>query len=188
MHPLKQYLSDVQESIADFSVRVGVSRQTLYRIINRRQSPKPALARRIVEATGGAVTFDGLFFSDARAGSAAGSAGGEEAALDQRRLKTALAAAVHSLGPRSAPEPPAATVEAAARAAADTYAALLPVAARRGPALLRQALRPVLEETLGELGLPPPSAAAMERGVRLASDLYFGLRRLDRTARRRQRL
>ena len=47
MHPLKQYLHDVDEPLQDFARRVGASRQTLYRIISGRQSPKPALASAI---------------------------------------------------------------------------------------------------------------------------------------------
>ena len=47
MHPLKQYLQDVDEPLQDFARRVGASRQTLYRIISGVQAPKPALAQRI---------------------------------------------------------------------------------------------------------------------------------------------
>ena len=41
MHPLKQYLHDVEETFQDFAARVGVSRQTLYRIVSGAQAPKP---------------------------------------------------------------------------------------------------------------------------------------------------
>ena len=61
MHPLKEYLKAVDEPVRDFAARVGASRQTLYRIIAGAQAPKPILARRIVEATGGAVSMDTLY-------------------------------------------------------------------------------------------------------------------------------
>jgi DNA-binding XRE family transcriptional regulator len=177
MHPLKQYLADVQESVADFGVRVGASRQTLYRIINGRQSPKPALARRIVEATGGAVMFDALFPRPESKGEGRGEIAPlmmrEGAELDHQRLKVALAAVVHHLTAQQAPDPSDRTIEIAAEAAANTYAALRPVTTRQGPDRLTQALRPVLEEILRECADPVPPPGALDRGAQLATDLYY---------------
>lgn len=174
MHPLKQYLSDLQESVADFAVRVGASRQTLYRIINGRQSPKPALARRIVEATGGAVSLNDLFEPDpARATILAmptAQAGGE---LDNHRLKLALSIVFNHLTTKDAPDPPDGAIAMAAEATVNTYAALAPVTTRQGQARLTQALRPVLEEILRECADPVPPSGAIDRGAQLATELYF---------------
>ncbi len=174
MHPLKRYLSDLQESVADFSARVGASRQTLYRIINGRQSPKPALARRIVEATGGAVSLGDLFEPDAAQGKILPlPAGRNELELDNHRLKLALAIVFNHLTAQGAPDPPERSVAIAAEAAANTYAALRPVTTRQGPARLTQALRPVLEEILRECADPVPPAGAIDRGAQLATELYY---------------
>ncbi len=174
MHPLKRYLSEIQESVTDFSARVGASRQTLYRIINGQQSPKPALARRIIEATGGAVSLDDLFAGDAGCGAVlAMPTDRMDAALDNHRLQLALAIVFNHLTTQGAPDPPDRSFEIAAEAAANTYAALHPVTTRQGPARLTQALRPVLEEILREYADPIPPAVAIDRGADLATELYF---------------
>ena len=174
MHPLKQYLAQLQESVTDFSTRVGASRQTLYRIINGRQTPKPALARRIIEATGGAVTLDDLFTGEAVRGKVLpmplDRAEGE---IDNHRLRLALAIVFNHLTAQDALDPPDRTFEIAAEAAANTYAALRPVTTRQGPARLTQALRPVLEEILREYADPVPPIGAIDRGAELATELYF---------------
>ncbi len=174
MHPLKQYLTDLQESVTDFSVRVGASRQTLYRIINGRQSPKPALARRIVEATGGAVSLNDLFeCSGAQAAILSLPVERADSELDNHRLKLALAIVFNHLTAQDAPDPPPRSIAIAAEAASNTYAALSPVTTRQGPARLTQALRPVLEEILRECADPVPPGPAMDRGARLATELYY---------------
>ncbi len=172
MHPLKKYLSDLQEPVADFSARVGVSRQTLYRIINRKQSPKPALARRIVEATGGAVSLSDLW------GVSTGKivpfpVAQGETVLDNHRLKLALSIVFNHLTAQGVPDPPDLSIAIAAEAAANTYAALSRVTTRQGPARLTQALRPVLEEILRECADPVPPAVAIDRGAQLATELYY---------------
>ena len=174
MHPLKQYLADLQESVTDFSVRVGASRQTLYRIINGRQSPKPALARRIVEATGGAVSLDDLFVGGGgEATILSWPAEPADTALDNHRLKLALAIVFNHLTAADAPDPPSQAIAIAAEAISNTYAALSPVTTRQGPARLTQALRPVLEEILRECADPVPPQGAIDRGAQLATELYY---------------
>ena len=182
MHPLKQYLKDMQESVSDFAARVGASRQTLYRIINGRQSPKPALARRIVEATGGAVSLDALFSGpdEPRGKIIALRAGGDDEGLDHHRLKLALAIVINHLTAPDAPDPADRAIEIAAEAAANTYAALRPVTTRQGPDRLTQALRPVLEEILRECADPVPPPGAMDRGAELATELYYQSWRFER--------
>ena len=174
MHPLKQYLSDVNESIQDFGTRVGASRQTLYRIIHGQQAPKPALARRIVEATGGDVTFEVLYpGSGANNGEVIDLAGENSAdAPDHERLRLALAIVVNHLTPQDAASVPDDTVAIAAEAVANTYMALSSVTTRQGPDRLCQALRPVLEEILRE-NLETIAPAALDQGASLATQLYF---------------
>ena len=174
MHPLKVYLSELQESVVDFSARVGVSRQTLYRIINGQQSPKPALARRIVEATGGAVSLGDLFEPDAAQATIVALPGAQsETVLDNHRLKFALSIVFNHLTAQDAPDPPDRSIAIAAEAAANTYAALSTVTTRQGPARLTQALRPVLEEILRECADPVPPTVAIDRGAQLATELYY---------------
>jgi DNA-binding XRE family transcriptional regulator len=174
MHPLKQYLQDIDETIQDFAQRVGASRQTLYRIIGGNQTPKPALARRIVEATGAAVAFEALYHGDPAQGEVVGLRAEYDAPLlEQDRLKVSLAIVINHLSPQDRQSPPDEAVEIAAEAVVNTYAALSPVTTRQGPDRLRQALRPVLEEILREFSGSPPPPSALDRGAELAAQLYF---------------
>lgn len=177
MHPLKQYLYDVEERVQDFAERVGASRQTLYRIIAGIQAPKPILARRIVEATGGAVNLSMLYGNDGGGEVIAlrGDAGDD--LLDPARLKLAFAVVVNHLRPEQAPPLPPDILDVAAEAAVNTYEALARLTTRLGPARLAQALRPALEEILKETG-ERPSASALDRGAELAAELYFQKRTL----------
>lgn len=180
MHPLKQYLCDVEEGVQEFADRVGVSRQTLYRIITGIQAPKPMLARRIVEATGGAVTLAMLYGGGPQSAEViALAARAEEPLLDHERLKLAFAVVINHLRPPDSQPSPPETLDIAAEAAVNTYAALAKLTTRRGPARLAQALRPVLEEILKESGAAP-GPAALERGAELAAELYFQARVLQR--------
>ena len=174
MHPLKEYLKAVDEPIRDFAARVGASRQTLYRIIAGAQAPKPILARRIVEATGGAVSMDTLY-NGGRSGAAIIvnlDRRDDAPILDCERVKNAVAAVVHHLSPPDAPAPSAAMVEIAAEAVVNTYVALSRLTTRQGPDRLAQALRPVLGEILQECGRPA-SSSALDRGADLGAQLYY---------------
>lgn len=180
MHPLKRYLHDVEERVQDFAERVGASRQTLYRIIAGAQAPKPLLARRIVEATGGAVSLAMLY------GEVPGAAeiiamptAAEAGALDAGRLRLAMAVVINHLRPHQAAPVSPETLDIAAEAAANTYAALSPLTTRQGPSRLAQALRPVIEEILKESG-GVPALSALDRGAELAAELYFQHRSLQR--------
>ncbi|WP_375202279.1 helix-turn-helix domain-containing protein [Hyphococcus sp.] len=180
MHPLKQYLREVEEGFQDFAARVGVSRQTLYRIVSGVQAPRPMLARRIVEATGGAVTL-AMLYGDASASAEVVSlnAAGDETLLDEERLRLALAVVINHL--RAEEDAPVSSdmMAVAAEATVNTYAALSRLTTCQGPARLAQALRPVLEEILKESGgVPAPSA--LDRGAELAAELYFQHRSLLR--------
>lgn len=174
MHPLRRYLRDLDEPVQDFADRVGASRQTLYRIIRGAQAPKPALARRIVEATGGTVSFAALYRSREESVGAvvALPMKYKESLLDQERVRVALSVVIDKLSPTGRPAPPQDAIEIAAEAVANTYMALSSVTTRQGPDRLRQALRPVLEEILREYSDPPPPRA-LDRGATMATDLYY---------------
>lgn len=178
MHPLKRYLHDVEERVQDFAERVGASRQTLYRIIAGVQAPKPLLARRIVEATGGAVSL-AMLYGAGGADVIAMPAAREEAPLDAARLKLAIAVVVNHLRPEAAPPAAPETLDIAAEAAVSTFAALSRLTTRQGSSRLAQALRPVLAEILKESG-GLASASALDRGAELAAELYFQHRSLQR--------
>lgn len=171
MHPLRQYLESIEEPITDFAARVGASRQTLYRIISRAQAPKPALARRIVEATGGAVSFETLYVNPG-AGLTGAYAPEAGSGLDHERLKRAIACVVHHYAPAHAPVMPEADAGLAAEAAAATYDALSRITRRRGQRRLQQALRPVFAEILIRDG-DRFSSAALDRAAQLGAGLYF---------------
>lgn len=181
MHPLRRYLIDLDETVSGFGERVGASRQTLYRIMTGGQAPKPALARRIVEATGGAVSLEALYAGCDEGKGAVVSlpVNDEESLLDQERVRVALAVVVDNLSPADGPAPPDEAVEIAAEAVVNTYMALSSVTTRQGPDRLRQALRPVLEEILREYWGPPPPSA-LDRGAALATELYYQTWRFDR--------
>lgn len=181
MHPLKRYLRDVSEPIGDFAKRVCASRQTLYRIISGRQDPKPALARRIVEATGGAVTLSTLYRFNGIEGEVRDLPGsGKNALLNPERVKLAVEVVLDQLTAEEARTLPPEAAEIAAEAVIDTYAALSKVTSRRGPDRLRQAVRPVIEELLRDYGSEPPSSAALERGAAMAAHLYYTSWKFDR--------
>ncbi|MEM8935465.1 MAG: helix-turn-helix transcriptional regulator [Pseudomonadota bacterium] len=176
MHPLRQYLAEVDEPIQEFARRVGASRQTLYRIIGGAQHPKPSLARRIVEATGGAVSFE-VLYSEQDAPAAGGDViglamRGNGDGLDRDRLRLSLAIVLGHLAPHQSNTPCEALAALAAEAVENTYEALSKVTTRQGPDRLNQALRPVLEEILRESATPPP-ATMLDRGADLATQLYF---------------
>lgn len=169
-HPLKDYIVASGDSVAGFARRVGASRQTISRIIAGRQSPKPELARRIAEATGGAVPLEALFgprVTDLAERRAA------EDALDVDLLAPILRFVLRTIAGPSAPRPSEATIDVAADAVAGTHAALARVTTRRGPDRLAQALRPVLEEIqkeCPELLLPPER---LDEAAASAGALYF---------------
>ena len=173
MHPLKQYLQEIDEPLQDFARRVGASRQTLYRIISGVQAPKPALARRILEATGSAVAFEQLYVNKDQSGDTVRlKAANDVDRLDRSRLKVVLAIVLNHLLPPDLPGASEQTSEIAAEAVVNTYVALSTVTSRQGPDRLQQALRPVLEEILQEYA-GRPSRSALDHGTGLAMQLYF---------------
>ena len=173
IHPLKAYLNALNESVADFSDRIGVSRQTLYRIMSGKQTPKPALARRIVEATGGDVDLHSLYTDSANSAAImAFRASDESSSLDPRRLRTALAIVFNHVMADQESTIPDATLFIAEEAVSNTYAALQSITSRHGADRLAQALRPVIEEILRGYIADAP-ASMLDRAALLAAEIYL---------------
>lgn len=172
-HPLKSYLAEVNEPVQAFAERVGASRQTLYRVMNNDHPPSPPLAARIVEATGGAVTFNMLYGDTAQNGADIVTLPSRDdaASLDYKRMTMAMTIVIDHLTPKNVSVEED-IVHIAVEASINTYAALSTVTTRQGPDRLAQALRPVLEEILQELKAPL-SPSALERGADLAAQLYL---------------
>ena len=55
---LETYLKQNNVSIGDFSEIIGVTSVSLYRYLDGKRKPKPAIALKIVKMTGGEVTLD----------------------------------------------------------------------------------------------------------------------------------
>ncbi|WP_411819536.1 helix-turn-helix transcriptional regulator [Hyphococcus formosus] len=165
MHPLKQYLIDVDEGIQAFSERVGVSRQTLYRIITRKQMPKPDLARRIVEATGGAVTLEVIYGGEGLRTGVYTRA--EDVVLDHDRLKLAIAISVSHLWGERKNKLDDVALDPAAEAVRHIFAALCKISVRPEGPSLALAFLPVFNDLLGteqeEIELAEETAKLAER-------------------------
>lgn len=165
LHPLEDYIAASGDSPACFAARVGASASALEAVMSG-EGVDLALARRIVDATEGAVSLadvmgEGLAdFMSAKA----------DDAIDAAVLAAALRPALERLadGPVS---PTLARV--GAEAAAGAHAALARVTSRRGADRLVQALRPVLQEMLQ--GWPGPAVPhdRLERAAEDAAALYY---------------
>ena len=156
MHPLKQYLADVEEPLKSFAARVCVSRQTLHRIMSGAQTPKPSLARRIVEATGGAVAFEMLYDQIDRSFQPGGECS-EPEGLRLASVKKSVEAALQVAMTSAAP-PPSSLIDTAAEATMETYGVLRKLTSAKKHAPLAQAFRPVLEVVIREIGLRSTTA------------------------------
>lgn len=167
-HPLRDFIAETNDTLTAFSRRIGVSRRTLSRILAG-AAPRPDVARRIVEATGGAVAFDALYASAAPVADLTALRRDDAPDLDADLLTQVLG---HVLGVIAGRGIDPETAAAAAEAAVGTHAALAAVTTRRGRDRLAQALRPVLAETqkdCPELGL---SRDRLDEAVRRTVLLY----------------
>lgn len=176
MHSLKRYLESVGEPITDFAARVGASRQTLYRIISGAQAPKPALARRIVEATGGAVSIESLYQDIPNNARSVKGSVGDVLELEASRLRIAIAAVYKHFAPTGAERAPDALIASAVQATIGVCDALSVISDRVAAERLSQALRPVLQEVLNDYE-NLVSSHTLERAVNLGVELYFGASR-----------
>jgi DNA-binding XRE family transcriptional regulator len=71
IHPLKEYRQRAGLSVSDLAEKVGVSRQSIFRIEAGDQTPSLDLVSRITRATGGKVTANDFLRSLSLRGSAA---------------------------------------------------------------------------------------------------------------------
>lgn len=173
MHSLRKYLIDIGESTSEFALRVGASRQTIYRICKGDQSPKPELARRIVEASGRAVTLEDLYREAPDAGQVITiDPATQKSTLDIEGIRIALAIVCNHYALKDKAFPSDADLKIAGQAVIDTYTALRPISNREGNVRLRQALWPVLEEVLSSCAGPLPSTS-IDRAADLAMQFYF---------------
>lgn len=149
-HPLKDYLDNVEDTIPAFARRIGVAPALLQRIIAGEEWPQPALARRIVDAVGGAVPFEALYELHGVVVADFAARRDQDDDLDEDLLAAVMYAAIQSMfGPDEAAAISRRPIEIAAEAASNTYAALARVTTRQALTdRVAQALRPVLEEIL----------------------------------------
>ncbi|MEQ1930295.1 MAG: hypothetical protein ABL957_07140 [Parvularculaceae bacterium] len=170
-HPLKTYLNETGDNVSAFARRVGVAADALEEMLGNRQPPEPALARRIVLATGGAVSFDqlmsgrGAVIADLSVRLAA------DSSLDLTRLAGAIACAAADLP--GADRIPSRDFDIAAEAAAHTYAALARLTPSEGRGRLVQALRPILAEILKDSGTLPQDLQALDAAALAAAEGYY---------------
>lgn len=173
MHPVKRYLESVEEPVADFAARVGTSRQTMYRLISRTQTPRPALARRIVEASGGAVSLGDLYNEETEpAGRGKVSGGSEVIGLKEPVLRVAIASVYNHFAPSEDLSVPEDLVVSAATVTVTIYEALSLISDRTPEQRLEQALSPVLYELLCQSGVRP-LRHILEDTVGLCTEMYF---------------
>ena len=171
MHPLKRYLLEVEEPIQQFADRVRTSRQTLYRIFQGLQTPKPDLAKRIVAATDGDVTLNDIYKPNPNTRLTGD--GLQKVYIDKHRIRKALAIVVGHLTKQDKEDLPSEKIDIAVEVVITTYAALSRVTKRDGPHRLRQAYRPVLEELYVDITGAPPPPKALDAGAELAAKIYY---------------
>lgn len=168
-HPLAVFLAETGDDAEAFARRVGAPVETLRAILDDGATPALALARRMAEATGGAVPIEAFF--SASAVLAFDAPVTEDAPLDLDALGRAIESALLEIaseadGLRAAP-----MLRAAAEAVAATDAALARITTKRGARRLAQALSSVLAEILGDYGVRlPPRERILEAARRAASE------------------
>ncbi|MBB5519705.1 hypothetical protein [Amphiplicatus metriothermophilus] len=167
-HPLEDYLAAAGESPSAFAARLGVEAGAIVRILGGGAPSSPVLARRIVEACAGAVTFDDLYAAGAGVSDLAARRRDGEPSPDIELLAAVIGLVL--------PEAPIEAVETAAEAAANAYEALGRLTNRRGPDRLVQVLRPVLEEIPKDFPDHPIPPARLAEAPRRAAQLYFQAR------------
>lgn len=170
---LRAFIEETGDTPAAFARRIGADVEMFRRILSGEATPDPSLARRIVEATSGALSFAALLGAREHEVGDISAHRRTDGEIDAGRLREAIAAVLPHLGELGRLEVSPAVLELAADAAANTYAALARVTTRRGPARLAQALRPILEEILREYSVPSPDWARLHDAAMAASDHYY---------------
>jgi hypothetical protein len=149
---LADYLAATGDDPAAFAARVGATAEQVRELLSGEGSADLALARRIVEASGGALRLNDLLGAGSNLADLASYR--DDAPLDEERLRPLIAGILKFV---AKDEPRLADVRLLTRAAetvADVYAALARVTTKTGPDRLAQALLPVLQEILAEFAVP----------------------------------
>jgi hypothetical protein len=129
--------------------------------------PRPALAKRIMEATGGAVTFEMLYRYRASCSDlpACGSP------LDRIRIRSVLSIVVSYMAPKGTSPPSPDLSDAASDAVMKIHEALNFTSLTSEQGRITRSLRPVLDELLQAYGVSP-TASALDHAAHLGLKLY----------------
>lgn len=171
-HPLKEFLNAVDDSVTAFARRIGIEAGALQEIVDGARWPEPAIARRIVDATGGAVSFASLFGGERAPADLAPRRAGHDA-LDEAALSATLRGAMEQAVGAEKRRAFASEIDMAAEAVANTYAALATVTTRRNlEDRVAQALRPVLAEILQDYAANSVLPADLDQAANMLAALY----------------
>lgn len=171
-HPLKEFLNAVDDSVSAFARRIGVEAGVLQEIIDGARWPEPPIARRIVEATDGAVSFASLFGGE-RAPVDLAARRANHDALDEAALSATLRGAMEQAVGAEKRRAFAREIEMAVEAVANTYAALATVTTRRNlEDRVAQALRPVLAEILQDYAANSATPRDLDQAAKRLAALY----------------
>lgn len=176
MDALKTYLRETRTTPKAFAKIIGVDADLLERMLAGELPVEASLARRMIDATGGALILDELIDKDGADRvviDARGRLSEGASQIDVERLEEVLAACLPGLTGGERRKGDAQLPALAAEAAANTYLALSTVTTRQGPDRLVQALRPVIEEILEEMSAPEPARRRLDQATRQAAELYF---------------
>lgn len=179
MEPLLTYLRETRTTPKAFAKLIGLDADRLQKMLDGETPVEPAIAQRMVDATGGALLLEELtafdesasVVVDLRSRFASGADDIDAGALTEI-LRTALPSLLGGGRRKGDDRLPA----LAAEAAAHTYLALSTVTTRFGADRLFQALRPVFAEILEESGAPAASRRRIDEEARRAVDAYFQAR------------
>lgn len=177
MEALETYLRETRTTPKAFAKLIGVEAERLARIIEGAEPVDAALARRMVDATGGALILEDLAAESAAAGVVVldmrSRLAFDENEIDAGWLAKVLAECLPSLVGGNRRKGDDRLPGLAADAAVNTYLALSTVTTRRGADRLVQALRPVFAEILEDLSAPKSARLKVDQMARQAADLYF---------------
>ena len=176
MDALMTFLRETRTTPRAFAKLIGLDADRFEGMLSGREPIDPALAQRMVDATGGALLLSDLLGGPANGATVIDLRDRFAAAasdIDVERLTAILAILLPRLigGARRAGDEHLPRL--AADAAANTYAALSTVTTRRGPDRLIQALQPVFAEILEDLSASAPARARLDSAARQAAGLYF---------------
>lgn len=177
---LLTYLRETRTTPKAFAKLIGVDAERLLRILDGAEPIDAGLARRMVDATGGALTLEDLAADGRSPGTVVvdmrSRIASDGVEIDAERLAKVLAACLPSLIGGNRRKGDDRLPGLAADAAIHTYLALSTVTTRRGADRLAQALRPVFAEILEDLTAPRSAHQKLDRAARQAADLYFQAR------------